>query len=71
MGWVGSLGLTDANYCSWNGFAMRSCCVALGTMSRCLQQSMIMGEEKCVHVCVTGSPCCTAEKYCVGEITVK
>ena len=25
---------TDANYCSWNGFTMRSCCVALRTMSR-------------------------------------
>ena len=33
VGWMGSLGLTDANYCLWNGLAMRSCCVALGTMS--------------------------------------
>ena len=31
--WIGSLGLIDANYCLWNGLAMRSCCVALGTMS--------------------------------------
>ena len=31
--WIGSLGLIDANYGLWNGFAMRSCCVALGTMS--------------------------------------
>ena len=30
---IGSLGLIDANYCLWNGLAMRSCCVALGTMS--------------------------------------
>ena len=29
-----SLGLRDANYCSWNGFTMRSRCVALRTMSR-------------------------------------
>lgn len=33
LGWMGSLGLIDANYCLWNGLAMRSCCVALGTMS--------------------------------------
>ena len=31
--WIGTLGLIDANYCLWNGLAMRSCCVALGTMS--------------------------------------
>ena len=33
MGWFGSLGLIDADYFLWNGLAMRSCCVALGTMS--------------------------------------
>ena len=33
VGCLGSLGLIDKNYCSWNGLAMRSCCVALGTMS--------------------------------------
>jgi len=32
-GWIRSLGLIDADYCLWNGLAMRSCCVALGTMS--------------------------------------
>ena len=33
VGWTGSLGLMDANYCFWNGEAMGSCCVALRTMS--------------------------------------
>ena len=33
VGWIGSLGLTDANYYLWNGLAMRSCCVALGILS--------------------------------------
>ena len=33
MGWIGSLGLIDANYCLWNGLAMTSRCVALGSMS--------------------------------------
>ena len=33
MRWTGNLGLIDADYCLWNGLAMRSCCVALGTMS--------------------------------------
>ena len=33
VGWMGFLGLIDAGYCFWNGLAMRSCPVALGTMS--------------------------------------
>ena len=33
VGWTGNLGLVDANYCLWNGLAMRSCCVAVGTKS--------------------------------------
>ena len=33
MGWIGSLGLIDADCCLWNGLAMRCCCVALGAMS--------------------------------------
>jgi len=33
VGWNGSLVLIDADYCFWNGLAMRSCCVALRTMS--------------------------------------
>ena len=36
VGWIGSLGLMDANYCFWNGIAMRSCCVTLRTMSNYL-----------------------------------
>ena len=26
---------------------------------------------ECVHVFVTGSPCCTVEKNCIGEISIK
>ena len=33
VGWIGSLGLIDANYCLWNGLAMRFCYAALETMS--------------------------------------
>ena len=33
VGWTGSLGLIDADCCLWHGLAMRSCCVALGTVS--------------------------------------
>ena len=40
--WIGTLGLTDANYCFWNVFTMKSCCLALRTMSRYLQCSMTM-----------------------------
>ena len=45
VGWIGSLGLTDANYCSWNGLTMRSCCVSIGTISTYLQHSTTMGEK--------------------------
>ena len=31
--WTENLRLIDADYCLWNSLAMRSCCVALGTMS--------------------------------------
>ena len=33
VGWMGCLGLIDAEYCLWNRLAMRSCCVAQGTIS--------------------------------------
>jgi len=42
VGWIECLGLIDADYCLWNEFAMRSCCVALRTMSGHLRCSMIM-----------------------------
>ena len=51
VGWMGSLGLTDANYCFWNGLTMRSCCVILKTMSSYLGWSMIMG-EKIMYTCM-------------------
>ena len=46
VGGIGSLGLSDANYCSWNGFTMRSCCVALRTMSRYLYCNRTKGGKK-------------------------
>ena len=33
VGWTGNPGLANANYCIWNRSAMRSCCIALGTIS--------------------------------------
>ena len=33
VGWIGNLRLIDADYCLWNGLAMRSCCETLGMMS--------------------------------------
>ena len=62
VGGTGSLGLTDENYCFWNGLTMRSCCVALRTMSRYLQWSTTMGEKIMYTWYVTGSPCCTVGK---------
>ena len=42
VGWIGSLGLIDANCCLWDGLAMGSLCVALETLSSHLRWSMIM-----------------------------
>ena len=47
----GRLGLMDANYCFWNGFTMRSYCVALRTMSRYLHRSTTMGGKR-MYTCV-------------------
>ena len=33
VGWTGSLGFINADYCLCNGLAMKSCCISLGTMS--------------------------------------
>ena len=49
--------LINSTESSWNGFTMRSCCAALRAMST--QQ---WEEKVCTRVCVTWSPCCTAEK---------
>ena len=42
VGWIGSLWLIGAHHCLWDGLAMRSCYVALGTISSHLRWSMIM-----------------------------
>ena len=51
VGGIGRLGLTDANYCFWNGFTMKSCCIALRTMSRYLLCSTTMGEKN-MYTCM-------------------
>ena len=51
VGGIGILGLTDTNYCSWNGFTMGSCCVALRTMSRYLHCNTTMG-GKSMYTCM-------------------
>ena len=32
VGWIGSLELVDENSCFWSGWAMKSCCIAQGTI---------------------------------------
>lgn len=41
-GWSESLEFIDADECLWNAQAMRSCCLALGTMPSHLGWRMIM-----------------------------
>ena len=67
--WTGNLGLIDADYCLWNEWAMRSCCVALRTMPSYLWWSMIMCENR-MCTCLCNWSCCTVEKNCIGEITI-
>ena len=49
--WIGSSGLIDAEYCSWNGFTIRFCCVALRIMSRFLHRNTTMG-GKGMYTCM-------------------
>jgi len=72
VGGIGTLGLKDTNYCSWNGLTMRSCCVALRTLHIYLQCSRMMG-EKTMYTCVFNwVPMLSMEKRkCVGEITIE
>ena len=51
VGGIGSLGFIDANYCSGNGLAMRSCSVALGAWSRYLYRNPTMG-GKSMYTCM-------------------
>ena len=41
MEWTGSLVLVDANYCICSGHAMKSCCIAQGTISNHLWWNMM------------------------------
>jgi len=41
VGWIGSLGLVDANYCIWSGQALGSRFIAQRTISSHLQWNMI------------------------------
>jgi len=55
VGWTGSLGLVDANYCLWSRSAMRSCCMY--STGNCIQ-SLVMEhdgryyEKKNVCICM-------------------
>ena len=52
VGGIGGLGLMDENYCSWNGFTIRSCCVALRTLSRYLCcNTTVGGKIMCTCMC--------------------
>ena len=70
VGGTRSMGLSDANYCSWNGFTMRSCCIALRTMSRYLYHKRAKGGKKFIDVSVTQSPCCTVGKIIKKQMNV-
>ena len=69
VGWIGSLGLIDVDYCLWNGLAMRSCYVALGTMPIPLWWSMIMWENRmCTCMCNWVTMLYSRKKIVLGKI---
>ena len=51
--WLGCLIVSQL---TWEG-------KAFGTISSHLGESMIVWEKECIHVCVTGAPCCTVENW--------
>ena len=68
VGWLGSLGLIDTDYCLWKGLAMRFCCVALGTMSSHLWWSMIMCENRmCTCICNWDTMLYSRKKIVLGK----
>ena len=71
LGGTGSLGLMDEDYCLWNGLAMRSCCVALGTMSSHLGWSVIMCENRMRTCMCHWVTILYSRKNCIGVITKK
>ena len=71
VGWFGSLGLIDRNYCLWNELAMRSCCVALRTMSSHLWWNMMCENGVCTCMCNWFTMLYSRKKNCIGEITTK
>ena len=55
VGWTGSLRLIDTKYFIWPGLAMRSCCIAQGTISSHLRWSMMEDNVKkrmYIYICV-------------------
>ena len=62
-GWIGSLGLADANYYIQNGYTTRSYCIAQGTIFNILWQTIMEKNMKKLHieVCITDSLCHTEE----------
>ena len=54
VGWNGCLGLVDASYYILSGWAMGSCCIAQGTISKSLMMEHDRGycEKKNMYVCV-------------------
>ena len=52
VGWFGSLGLIDTNSCLWNGWAVRACCVALGSYVQSLMMEHDNVRKKNVHMYV-------------------
>ena len=70
VGWIGSLGLMDANYCLWNRLAMRSCCVALETMSLMMEHDDL---RKKMYTCMCNwvTMLNSRKKNHIEKITIK
>ena len=75
VGWTGSLELANPNYSFWNGWAMRSFCVAQGTISNHLWWNMMEDKvRKRIDMCVYLGNFAIQQKlteHCKSTITKK
>ena len=49
-GWIGSLGLADANYYIWNGYKTGSYCTAQGTIFNVLLQIIMENTSESIYI---------------------
>ena len=73
QGYTGSLGLVDANNYIYKELTTRYSCIAQGTISNLLEQTITEKKKRMSIMCITESLCCTADigTHCKSTILPK